>query len=102
MNRKSQENGFASYLLVRELFRLLVDVSLVEVGRQRHEAHLGEAKVGELDVAEGRDQQIVWLQVTVHDAERVQVLDGEHGLREVEARHVRREGPHILEQWKSH
>ena len=71
------------HLLVGELLGLLVDVALVEVGGKRHEAHLGEAKVGELDVAEGGDEEVVGLEVPVDDAEGVEVLHGQHGLGKV-------------------
>ncbi len=58
-------------LFVRKLFRFFVDVSFVEIRSERHETHLGEPEVGELDVAEGGDQEIVRLQVSVDDAEGV-------------------------------
>ena len=88
-----------AHLFVAELARLAVDeADLVEVGGQRHQAHLAEAKVGQLDVAQRRDEQVVRLQVAVDDAVAVQVLDGQHRLAEVETRHVRRERPHVLKK----
>ena len=77
--------GGAEHLLVRELSCLLVDVSLVQVGGQGHEPHLAQPEVGELDVAQRRDQEVVRLQVPVHDPEGVKILHGQNSLREVES-----------------
>ena len=46
------------HLLVDELPGLLVNVVLVQVGGQGHEPHLTQAKVRELDVAHGGDQEV--------------------------------------------
>ena len=46
--------------------------------------HLGEAKVDELEVAVGVEQQILRLEVAVDDVERVQVRDDRRHLRDVE------------------
>lgn len=45
------------YLFVQELACVLLDVSLVQVGGEAHQTHLRQAKVSQLDVAHGRDQQ---------------------------------------------
>lgn len=45
------------HLLVQELAGVLLDVLLVQVGGQVHQTDLGQAKVCELDVAHGCDQQ---------------------------------------------
>lgn len=41
-----------AYLLVHELPGVLLDVALVEVGGHAHEPNLGQAEVGQLDVAQ--------------------------------------------------
>ena len=43
-------------------------------------------------------KQIVGLEIAVNDAVAVQVLDGERGLGKVDARHVERQRPHVLDQ----
>mmetsp|Transcript_5379 Transcript_5379/g.13526 ORF Transcript_5379/g.13526 Transcript_5379/m.13526 type:complete len:556 (+) Transcript_5379:534-2201(+) len=55
------------------------------------QAQLGEAKVDELEVAIGGDEQIVRLEVSMHHADAVQVAHGQHHLGQVVARHVERE-----------
>ncbi len=40
----------------------------------------GEAEVDQLHVAPGRDEQVLGLHVAVHDAVRVEELEGQHGL----------------------
>src|SRR4029434_213772 len=44
---------------------------------------LGEAKVGEADVSVAVQQDVLGLEVAVHDVARVQVLQGAHDLRRV-------------------
>ena len=59
----------AEDLLVAELLCLLVNVALVQVDGQGHELHLAEAEVSELDVTQGGDQEVVRLQISVHNPE---------------------------------
>lgn len=55
-------------------------------------AHLlGEAKVGELDRAVVRDEQILELQVAVHEALLMHVLEGEQHMRDEQSRVLARE-----------
>ena len=82
LNHKSRHDH--PDLLVGELLGLLVDVALVQVGGEGHEAHLGETEVGELDVAERSDEEVVRLEVAVNNTERVEILDSKHSLRKVE------------------
>ncbi|KAI3486482.1 hypothetical protein L1887_49883 [Cichorium endivia] len=49
---------------------------------------LGKAKVGNLGVAVSVDEQILGLEIAIHHTVLVQVLDGEHDRRHVEARHI--------------
>lgn len=46
-----------AYLFVQELASVLLDVSLVQVSGEAHQAHLREAEISQLDVAHRRDQQ---------------------------------------------
>jgi len=71
---------------------------LVEVSGQVHKSNFRQAKVGELDMTQRGDEQVVGLEVAVDDAVTMQVLDGERGLGEVDARHVQRQRAHVLEQ----
>lgn len=45
------------YLFIRELPGVLLYVSLVQVSGHVHQAHLGQPKVCQLDVAHGSHQQ---------------------------------------------
>lgn len=45
------------HLFVQELPRVLLDVSFIQIGGQTHQTHLREAKVCELDVTHGGDQE---------------------------------------------
>ena len=47
---------------------------------------LGEAEVGDLHVAVGVVEDVLGLEIPVDDVEMMQVLEGEHDLRGVEAR----------------
>lgn len=49
--------------------------------------HLGHAQVGDLERAAGGEQQVAWLDVLVHDALAVQVLQAVHQLAEVPVGH---------------
>eukprot|EP00047_Mylnosiga_fluctuans_P016943 m.57569 g.57569 ORF g.57569 m.57569 type:complete len:382 (+) comp6842_c0_seq1:875-2020(+) len=60
----------------------------VEVGAVRL-LHAGaQAEVGQLDMAVGIEQQVVWLDVAVDEAQRVDRADRQHRLRDVEPRPV--------------
>lgn len=48
-----------SHLFVHKLSGILLDVTFVQVGGHAHEADLGQAKVRQLDVAKGGDEQAV-------------------------------------------
>ncbi len=95
---RRQVLGRAEDLLVGELLRLAVVVALAEGRRQVHQAHLGEAKIGQLDMSEGGDEQVVRLQVAVDDAKGVQVLHRQDGLRKVQPGQVEGKGADVLEE----
>jgi hypothetical protein len=59
---------------------------LVERRQRRHVHGLAQAKVGQLDVPPRVQQQVVRLDVAVHEPRRVHGLDRRHGLRRVKAR----------------
>jgi hypothetical protein len=46
-----------THLFVQELPGILLDVALVQVGRQAHKPHLGEAEICKLDVTHGGDEE---------------------------------------------
>lgn len=48
-----------SHLLVHKLSGILLNVAFIQVGGHAHETNLGQAKVRQLDVAEGGDEQAV-------------------------------------------
>ena len=98
MSRQATSLFRSLHLFIRKLLRLFVNVAFVEIRGERHEAHLGEAEVGQLDVSEGRDEKVVRLQVPMDDAERVQIFHSQHRFGKVEPGHVRRKGSHVLEQ----
>jgi hypothetical protein len=58
-------------------------VRLVAVGED-----LREAKVAELDVTRLVDEDVLGLEVAVHDVRLVEVLEREHNARDVEAREL--------------
>ena len=72
------------HLLVRKLLCLLVNVSLVQIGRQGHQSHLAQAEVGELDVPEGSDEEVVWLEISVDNSKAVQILNCKDSLGKIE------------------
>lgn len=72
--------------------------TLVEARGQIHEADLGETEIGEFDVSERGNEQIVGLEVAMNDAVVVQVLDCECGLGEIGARDVDGKRTHVLDQ----
>lgn len=54
-NKRAAESN----LLIQKLSGVFLNVALVQVGGQTHQAHFGQAKVCELDVAHGGDEQAV-------------------------------------------
>ncbi len=85
--RASLGSGVVLYVdavLLEEVLALLVVVRAV-VGPVEA---LAEAKVGELDVAVGGEEEVVRLDVAVDVAEAVRLVDGEDHLGDVEARKV--------------
>lgn len=46
-----------THLFVQELPSVLLDVAFIQVGGEAHEPHFGEAKIRELDVAHGGDEE---------------------------------------------
>mmetsp|Transcript_5636 Transcript_5636/g.19155 ORF Transcript_5636/g.19155 Transcript_5636/m.19155 type:complete len:272 (-) Transcript_5636:356-1171(-) len=58
---------------------------------------LGKAKVSDLDVPLGVEEQVLRLEVPIDHRHGVQVLEGEHDLRRVEARRVVWEAPSLAE-----
>lgn len=62
------------------------------LGKARH----GQAKVGKADVPVAADEEVVWLDVAVNDAHRVDVLQRQHRLRDVLPRRVLLKAAHAL------
>lgn len=56
-NSTSKVSTILPYLLVQELPGILFNVTLVQVCCQTHEANFRKAKVSELDVPHGRNQE---------------------------------------------
>ena len=82
-NLRSDVLRRAEHLLVRELLRLLVYESFVEVSGEGHQSHLAQTEVRELDMTEGRDEKIVGLQISVNYSEGVKVLHRQNCFRKV-------------------
>ena len=101
------ENYFWSYVLwrtkdlfVRELARLAIDETFVQVGGQRHEAHFAQPEIGQFNMPHGGNEQVVRFQIAVNDAVTVQVLDGQDHLSKIQTGHVTREWTHVLRKGK--
>ena len=101
------EDYFWSYVLwrtkdlfVRELARLSIDETFVQVGGQRHEAHFAQPEIGQFNMPHGGNEQVVRFQIAVNDAVTVQVLDGQDHLSKIQTGHVTREWTHVLRKGK--
>ena len=88
--------GRAKDLFVGKLARFSIDEAFVQVGGEGHEAHFAQAEIRQLDMAQGRDEQVVRFQISVDNAVAVQVLDRQDHLGKVESGHVARKWAHVL------
>ena len=75
----------AEDLLIVECFRFFVDVLLVVVRGQRHETDLRQAEIGQFDVSDGCDEQIIGFEISMDDPVGVEVFHGQCGLGKVHA-----------------
>ena len=85
------------------LHEILQIVAFVKIGGQIHETNFGEAEIGQLNVAERSDEQIVWLKVSMNDAIVMQIFDCQCGLGEIGpghffTSHVQWQWAHVLDQ----
>lgn len=58
----------SKHLLIRELTSLLVNVSFIQIGGQRHQSHLTQTEVSQLDVSQGSDQQVIRFKIPMYNA----------------------------------
>ena len=101
MDKEKERNAIHAFISLPHLAvfeaRMVTDGGVQQRGLM-HEPNTGQAKVCQLDVPALRADQVVRLEIAVHNTIVVDVLDSQDSLRHIPARLLLGEWPNSLQQ----